>query len=76
MRLTGRAQANGSPGPPPGAFNSPMAAGIIGRQQSSGATLADSAAQEAQAAASLSSLMISLYPNLIPDASSLDGLSM
>lgn len=65
-------QANGGHG---SLFSSPMAAGIIGRQQTLSSQLADSNAQEAQAAASLAALMISLYPNLIPETSALDSLS-
>ena len=69
----GQSQADGGPGP---LFSSPMAAGIIGRQQTLSSQLADSTAQEAQAAASLAALMLSLYPSLIPETSALDGLSL
>ena len=69
----GHSQADGGPGP---LFSSPMAAGIIGRQQALSSQLADSTAQEAQAAASLAALMLSLYPNLIPETSALEGLSL
>ncbi|KAK9865409.1 hypothetical protein WJX84_004910 [Apatococcus fuscideae] len=61
--------------PANGYIHSPMAAGIIGRQQATGTQLADATAQEAQAAASLAALMLSLYPDLVPDTSSLEGLS-
>ena len=72
---TGSTDSQDEAAPANGYIHSPMAAGIIGRQQATGTQLADATAQEAQAAASLAALMLSLYPDLVPDTSSLEGLS-